>query len=732
MITADQTPAELAQPLQALRTPALMPATVTAPVDAEPTTPSPITGQLQPPSVQALSGNATPPVRFGHFQKALMDGANEAAASDPNANEPGSWARHLIAGAGKALSGGTTALGDVSTKPGGSVVAGIAETLANRNQRLTQQKEYNDKQAQLAKENERQDQTLALEKQKADDLHAYNMIQTLNLQKGMRNLDKEFQESQVKSDSTVADMLRQAHRQELTPVGGISESEYEQNFGTGKKYDPSKTQPLHTGWTTVTKDGKEEVEPTWSIFSREANQSVPVDKAGAAILANGPPATRFKEGDTVDGDVLYNAIRQVGAAAVTEKNINNALDSLDEEHMTAEKKKANASDLATVGPYLGGNDFLTDVQKMTKHVGKDGKPAPEAQAAQRLLTNFFTPEQLETHRKNLADEAIRKEEADFKNAAKNEFNGDTTKIGLFDDKGVNRAYLSSLKPDEQALVMAAGSGQLGIERWDYLLSHTPEFAAAVANTFHNFDSSKIKDYIAVSKDFTQGGTFNSLNSAGAMSQHLKDLWDKSTYSAMAPFSVTEDAARRKAIVGQLAPESIKFFSGTKAKPGEQETAEEASKYDDYANRRTYIQQKAENAVKKLNEFKQSWANAAPSEIYQAQMPWISPQAQHDLAYILNNGKEPSPEQVAALGPGTLPPGGLNQTNTPAFKQPTAPPAGIPQHAVIVPVGPNGTEYYADPVTKKLIAPVVAQTGNQNTDQQILEINKRGTAKQGAK
>lgn len=757
MITADQAPAALAQPLQTLKTPILMPTATPAVAAAAP---APVATPA--PSVQALSGQPTPTEpQFGHFASALGKALDRTPLTlgEDGKPEPGSWARSLVGAAQKVLAGA----GDVSTKPGGGALAGIAETLANRSQRMTAEKQYADAQSQKEKANERVDKELAIEQQKADDLHAYSQIQNLNLQKGVRNQDQAFQEKSAENGKVVADMMRQAHHQELTPPAGISESEFESEFGTGKKYDPDKFQATQIGWTTVDHAGEKTTEPAYAIFARTSDDT-PVTKDAAGLLANGPAATRFKEGDLVNGDVLYNSVLNAQHTELAAHAFNQALDALDKDHMTADKMRKNASDLAIVGPAVSGSTDLIDaMQKTATHKDKQGKPTPDAEAATRLLTNYFTPKDLEDHRKNLADEQIRREEADFKKAAKNEFAGDSTKLGQYDQTGVNRAYLATLSPDEQALVMAAGSGQLAIERWDYLLSHTPQFAAAVASTFKDFDSSKLKDYVATQKDFTSGNVSNSLNSAGAMSQHLKDLYDLSTTSAQAPFSMTQDAARRKAVVGQLAPESIKFFSGTKAKPGEQETAEEAGKYEDRLNRRTYIEQKAENAVKKLSEFKQQWANSSPSSIYQAQMPWISPQAQHDLAYILNKGKEPTPEQIAAFAPDTLPPGGLNQPGAPAFQPRTQQPAasndqgngaGVPGEvppqlsedelsqltdseraeymnqqaaqtknpATIMqgvpadlPAGAGivkdrqGNEYWADPATKTIIRPVAVQS-----------------------
>jgi hypothetical protein len=209
----------------------------------------------------------------------------------------------------------------------------------------------------------------------------------------------------------------------------------------------------------------------------------------------------------------------------------------------------------------------------------------------------------------------------------------------------------------------------------------------------------------------------------------------------------------------LAPEAIKFASGTKAKPGEQETKAERDLYSERLRARTLIKQKAENAAKILTALKNRWANAAPSDAYQAQMPWISPQAQHDLAYVLNDGKEPTAEQIAVWGPTALPKGGLNQPNAPAFQrsqaqpqaqpagQPQAegegtpgevapeltedelsqlspseraeyesqrasaqqPPANIPAHAVIVTDPTTNIEYYGDPNTKHIFGQVPVQS-----------------------
>lgn len=569
IITADQIPTALAQPFQTLRTPILMPGvpnptTVTAPAPVEQPTSMPISGELQPPSVQALSGEPTP-TRFGRFQdalapvRALMAGTNDAAANDPNASAPGAWARHLIAGASKALSGGTTALGDVSTKPGGGALAGIAETLANRNQRMTAQKEYADKQAQLAKENERADKTFSLEQQKADDLHAYSMIQTLNTQKVSRNLDRDFNESQVKADEVTADMLRGAHREVLSPAGGISETEYEQNFGTGKKYDPSKTIPLHIGWTTTTKNGEEVIEPVWEIFSREHNQQVPVTKEGAEILSHGPADTRFKEGSVVDGDVLFNATRQVGSVAIAEESLNNSLEKLDAEHASAEKIKTNATDLATVGQFLSGEDFLGDIKKIVTHKNKDGSPAPEAQAGQRLLTNFFTKEEQETHRKNLADEENKRLEIAAKN--NDDFADRMNKAGLSITDDMRKTFMN-LPPDKRKV--------LGIDDAGNPDSKSPLLGSQVAVYSAAFGPGDLDFDKAFPQRLTKGASGMTAQQAVGVIKQLNPNWSEQQYR------LTADAYK-KIINGQDGKAIQQYNNVLKHGAILQDTADELSK-----------------------------------------------------------------------------------------------------------------------------------------------------------
>lgn len=645
---------DLAKPFDLVKRPNVNPLSGQTPASTVPAATPPAV----PPQVAALT--LPPTSSFGRnplmqqrmvesgassFGKDVFAGADKAAQANPEAAaKPGGWARSLLAGVSTALSG----LQDVSTKEGGSILSGVTETIANRANRLKSEKQDADKAAQLAKENERADKQLNLETQKADDLHAYSQVQTLALERSIRNADQTFQKEASADGREIANTLRQSGHEELSPAAGIPESEFEANFGTGKKYDPDKFRAVNIGTTTVDKGGKKTEEPVWAIFARTA-KPVTVSEGDATIFKNSP--TPFTAGSTIDGDVYYNAITTARQAKATQQAIDAANDKFDVEHATADKTRMNAADLAAVNPFIGGtHDTIQAIETLTGQKSKDGKPTAPALAASRLLTNYFKQDDLEQHRHDLAAEAILRDQDALKKAAESKYKGDPNALDAPLQQsgplaGLNTTYLATLPKDDQSVMLTAATGRMPIANLAYLLGRQPEFANALANVAPNIDLNAAKEFPNLYKNFTSGNYAQALNSGGTAMKHLKELYDASGFWAGRWYD-PKGAAQRETIISYLAPEMAKFTKGGQGGATVEETAHMRELLSNVIARKTPIQEAARLMFDKLDEYRTTWDNGLPSPNYRDRMPWISDRAVDDLMFVLNDGKKGSEVDIA--------------------------------------------------------------------------------------
>lgn len=173
------------------------------------------------------------------------------------------------------------------------------------------------------------------------------------------------------------------------------------------------------------------------------------------------------------------------------------------------------------------------------------------------------------------------------------------------------------------LVDEIGQGKMVPGRLSYLLARNPDLLDAVAQKYPGFDSSKIDSYASTYKEFTSGTVGTQLNAGGTVLGHLNELRKLNTDASHIPGTAAWNAYRNKA--DTVASELAKFY-GDATIP-----AIAAIKGTLTANlpgtRDAAIKTQAESMLDKFTSFRQQWKNAAPSEVYEAKMPWISPEAE---------------------------------------------------------------------------------------------------------
>ena len=211
-------------------------------------------------------------------------------------------------------------------------------------------------------------------------------------------------------------------------------------------------------------------------------------------------------------------------------------------------------------------------------------------------------------RKEIADANAK---AEGKKEASKGFTGNPAASGT--------AFLASLKPEEQSLVSAIGTGKIVLKRLDYLATKQPEVLEAVMKAYPEFDSSKAGSYPGVYEDFTKGKTATELKSGGTAMGHLAELRALNTNASHNIMSPEHTAYENK--VDTVATELAKFYGDATIPaiaaikktlmttlPGHREAA---------------ITTQAESMGDRLASVENQWKNAAPSPAYEAPIPFIS-------------------------------------------------------------------------------------------------------------
>jgi hypothetical protein len=246
-------------------------------------------------------------------------------------------------------------------------------------------------------------------------------------------------------------------------------------------------------------------------------------------------------------------------------------------------------------------------------------------------------------------------------------------------------------PQGQVMIDAMGQGRMGAQNLLRLYKTSPELLDAVVQKYPGFDVSKIESYNAAYKNFTSGKISGALNSAGTSLKHLAKLEKLNTPKSHIPG--TPDYRAYMDQVHIAADELSKFYGGGAA------TISGAAKYEQDLGgigpgREDAIKTTVQALGDKYEEYQQQWANAAPSAVYEAQMPGITPEAKGVLSRLDPNYQNRTYAQVQPQG-GAAPPaapgagGGAPGTAAP-------PPRNAAPQPVPKPAGNKGT--LTDPTT----------------------------------
>lgn len=240
-----------------------------------------------------------------------------------------------------------------------------------------------------------------------------------------------------------------------------------------------------------------------------------------------------------------------------------------------------------------------------------------------------------------------------------------------------------------------GTGKMDAGRLSYLMARKPEILEAVAKKYPDFDSSKVHAYVNAYKDFTSGKTSIALNSGGTALGHLAELQALNTPMSHIPHTSAWTAYQNK--VDTVASELAKFY-GDATIPAIASIKNTLSSTLP-GNRQAAIQTQAQSMGDKLDSFKKTWTNAAPSKAYEAAMPDISEAAKDaraklDPKYAVQRVQELQnmpPAQQAQQAPGGAPPGATSEVHQGGATGPlighivdgkyvplTAPPSGMTQ------------------------------------------------------
>jgi hypothetical protein len=177
---------------------------------------------------------------------------------------------------------------------------------------------------------------------------------------------------------------------------------------------------------------------------------------------------------------------------------------------------------------------------------------------------------------------------------------------------------------DNELLRQIGTGQIAIDRWDYILSRMkdPNFAKTIAEQYPDLDTSKIKSYVKTYQDFTSGHTARQLNSGNTAIGHMADLYNLSTGASAIP--LTEAKAKYKELSATVIGELGQFY-GESTIPGQVRFEKGLDATLPYY-RKAAIREQIHAMGVKMNSFMQQWENSAPSDQYHTPMPGISAKA----------------------------------------------------------------------------------------------------------
>lgn len=194
-----------------------------------------------------------------------------------------------------------------------------------------------------------------------------------------------------------------------------------------------------------------------------------------------------------------------------------------------------------------------------------------------------------------------------------------------DIKKKNQAKDGTGGEADDAMVDAIGTGKMDLSRLDYLASRNPQLLAKVAQKYPEFDSSKVKSYVNIYKDYTSGKTSIALNSGATALKHMLELRALNTNESRNPLSADYKAFNNKldTLVGEL----VRFYGMPDTDKSVKSLRETLG---GWFNRDAAITSQARSMADKFASYVQQWRNAAPSKAYEAPMPHIDAQAVKSL------------------------------------------------------------------------------------------------------
>jgi hypothetical protein len=207
------------------------------------------------------------------------------------------------------------------------------------------------------------------------------------------------------------------------------------------------------------------------------------------------------------------------------------------------------------------------------------------------------------------------------------------------------AFLKSLKPGEQETVKLIGEGRAGKINLGFIVRSHPEILSAVAKAYPNFDQGKVDAYIKAVDDFNDAKIANQLLSGGTVLQHLQEARELNTNASHLGIGGLGGPAyiAYKNKVDTLANELGQFY-GADTVPGI-ESFKSTILSTLPGDREAAILTQAKSMTDRLNGLVTRWRNAAPSKVYEAKMPWISPEGQWGLSKLSPQFAQDYPELV---------------------------------------------------------------------------------------
>lgn len=231
--------------------------------------------------------------------------------------------------------------------------------------------------------------------------------------------------------------------------------------------------------------------------------------------------------------------------------------------------------------------------------------------------------QMQAFQANIANEEYKKAQTGATNAEAAERRANTAKIqketAQMDETGVT-----------SPLVQDVMSGNIVPERLSYMLARKDgqQFLESVAQAARAsgtpFDSSKLQSYPKMYNDFVSGKTSQQMRNLNTALQHTQDLRNLNTMTSR--IAGTKDA---RAFDNKLESVSAEVANAL-AKPGATATKDEIhnvkASLAPIVNREKAIDTQIGSMIEQYRTLRNVWKEGAPSAVYEAKMPDLSPEA----------------------------------------------------------------------------------------------------------